>query len=62
MTQTIKTRDEAMAWHQRYDPLAPKAADEALDFELYDVAQENIVRLSDFRDQRPVALVFGSFT
>lgn len=62
MTQTIKTRDEAMAWHQRHDRLAPKEGDEAPDFELCEVSGENPVRLSDFRGQCPVALVFGSFT
>jgi len=34
----------------------------APDFELSDVSGENAVSLSDFRGQKPVALVFGSFT
>ncbi len=62
MPKTIKNRRGASAWHERYDPLAPKAGDLAPDFELRDVNGENPVRLSGFRGQRPVALVFGSFT
>ena len=62
MAKTFKNRDEAYAWLDRCDPLAPKAGDAAPDFELEDVTGENPVRLSDFRGQRPVALIFGSFT
>ena len=62
MSGTIKNRREAQAWHERYDPLAPKEGDMAPDFELRDVDGENPVWLSDFRGRRPVALVFGSFT
>ena len=50
------------AWQKKYDASAPKVGDLAPDFELTDVSGENRVRLSDFRDQKPVALVFGSFT
>lgn len=62
MTKTFQSYQDAAAWHERYDPLAPKAGDLAPDFELRDVNGENPVRLSDFRGQKPVALVFGSFT
>ena len=62
MSSTIKNREEAKAWHERYESLAPKVGDMASDFELCDVRGENPVRLSDFRGTRPVALVFGSFT
>jgi hypothetical protein len=62
MAKTIKNRREAQAWHETYDPLAPKAGDVAPDFELRDIHGENPVQLSSFRAQRPVALVFGSFT
>jgi hypothetical protein len=47
MSGTIKNRKEARAWHQRYDPLAPKGGDVAPDFELRDVDGKNPVRLSD---------------
>jgi hypothetical protein len=62
MSKTIQNRRQARKWHERYDPLAPKAGDIAPDFELCDVNGENPVRLSQFRKQKPVALVFGSFT
>ena len=62
MAKTIQNRREATLWHETYDPLAPKAGDAAPDFELRDLQGENPVRLSRFRSQQPVALVFGSFT
>jgi len=49
-------------WQRCYDPLAPKVGDLASDFELYDLNGRDTVRLSDFREHKPVALVFGSFT
>jgi peroxiredoxin len=62
MARTFKNFVEAKRWFDQYDPLAPKAGDEAPDFELCDTNGENPVRLSSFRGERPVALVFGSFT
>jgi peroxiredoxin len=60
--KTLKNRQEASAWQQKFDPLAPKVGDLAPDFELNDVRGEGRVRLSDFRGKKPVALIFGSFT
>ena len=62
MPKTTQFRKKAMAWQREYDALAPKVGDVAPDFELRDVSGENPVRLSDFQDHKPVALVFGSFT
>ena len=62
MDTTIKNRQEATAWQKKHDLQAPKVGDLAPDFELYDSSGENSVRLADFREQKPVALVFGSFT
>jgi hypothetical protein len=62
MSNMMKYRREAQDWQKQYDALAPKAGDMAPDFELRDVHGENPVRLSGFRGQRPVALIFGSFT
>ena len=62
MTKPNQSFRSQMAWQKQHDPLAPKAGDMAPDFELRDVNGENAVRLSDFRGQKPVALVFGSFT
>jgi peroxiredoxin len=44
------------------DRKAPRAGDIAPDFTLSDVTGKESVRLSDFRGQKPVALVFGSYT
>jgi len=60
--RTIHYRREHAAWQEKYDAFAPRAGDPAPDFELGDAAGEQRIRLSDFQDQKPVALVFGSFT
>ena len=62
MAQTIKNRREATTWQKHYDKSAPKAGDIAPDFELSDVNGSNTVTLSQFRGEKPVALVFGSYT
>jgi peroxiredoxin len=62
MPETLKNRQEASKWQQKYDPLAPKVGDLAPDFALSDIHGEQDVRLSDFRGKRSVALIFGSFT
>jgi hypothetical protein len=62
MSTTIHNRRQASAWLRRFDPQAPKGGDIAPDFALGDPSGERTVRLSDFRGDRPAALVFGSFT
>jgi hypothetical protein len=62
MNDTIRSRDEAMAWRKANEPNAPKAGDLAPDLLLSDASGKNAVQLSQFRGKRPVALVFGSFT
>ncbi len=62
MLDTLRYRKASKAWQKRYDALAPKAGDVAPDFELHDVNGENPVRLSGFQGQKPVALIFGSYT
>ncbi len=62
MLDSFRYLRESKAWQKRYDAFAPKAGDIAPDFELRDVNGENSVRLSDFRGQKPVALIFGSYT
>ena len=59
---TIKNRQDAKRWQTQYDELAPKVAQFASDFELFDLQGENPVRLSSFRGKKPVVLIFGSFT
>ena len=62
MASTIHYIKKEKAWQKKYAAMAPKVGDQAPDFELSDVSGEHRVSLSDFRDQKPVALVFGSFT
>ena len=62
MTGTLKNQQEANAWQTQFDQQAPKVGDLAPDFELYNVRGDESIRLSDFRHQKPVALIFGSFT
>lgn len=58
----IKYRNQNKEWQKKYDALAPKPGDIAPDFELRDVNGKNPVRLSAFRGQKPVVLIFGSYT
>ncbi len=53
---------KARVRQKQLDAVAPKVGELAPDFELRDVNGENPVRLYDFQGQRPVALIFGSFT
>jgi len=62
LTKTLQYRQKEGVWQKKYDAHAPKVGALAPDFELYDASGEQCVRLSDFRGQKPVALVFGSFT
>ncbi len=62
MTNMLAERRKFQEWQTTYDSKAPKVGDLALDFELCDVHGKNPVRLSGFRNQKPVALIFGSFT
>jgi peroxiredoxin len=59
---TLKTRQEATAWQNKYNAKAPQVGETAPDFELSDVNGESTLRLSDFKGSMPVALIFGSFT
>lgn len=62
MSETLAQMRKERAWQARFEPQAPRPGDLAPDFELQDADGENPVRLSDFRGQKPVALVFGSYT
>lgn len=55
-------RKEKMGEQLALNKKAPKAGDPAPDFTLTDVSGERSVTLSDFLGEKPVALVFGSFT
>jgi len=58
----VKGISEGRAWQKEFDGKAPKAGARAPDFELSDVNGENPIRLSHFFGQRPIVLVFGSFS
>lgn len=62
MPETTNERKRMKAWQRKYDASAPKSGDVAPDFELRDINGENPIKLSDFRGEKPVALIFGSFT
>lgn len=62
MQKTVRSIRAHRAWQREYDAKAPREGDIAPDFELFDLNGENPVLLSDFRGERPVALVFGSYT
>ena len=62
MDGTINSMREAKAWQEKFNPGSPEIGEIAPDFHLYDSQGENPIRLSDFHDQKPVALIFGSFT
>lgn len=56
------SRKKLMGPQKALNAKAPKAGDLAPDFTLFDVSGTESITLSDFRGQKPVALVFGSFT
>jgi peroxiredoxin len=58
----VKGISEVRAWQKEFAGKAPKAGTRAPDFELSDVNGENPIRLSHFFGQRPIVLVFGSFS
>jgi len=60
--RTFQNMSEEFTWQAFFDKLAPNEGDLAPDFELFDTAGKESVRLSQFRGDKPVALVFGSFT
>jgi hypothetical protein len=62
MLKTIRSMKDNREWQQTYDTNAPKEGDLAPDFELCDTRGESLGRLSSFRGEKPVALIFGSYT
>ena len=62
MFDSIQYRKEHRNWQKKYNALAPKVGETAPDFELRDTNGDNPIRLSSFLSNKPVALIFGSFT
>ena len=55
-------RKKAMKKQKMLNTQAPKAGDLAPDFTLTDISGTESVTLSNYREQKPVALIFGSYT
>ncbi len=62
MIKSLRLMRAHRAWQREYDAKAPREGDLAPDFELLGVNGENPVRLSDFREVKPVVFIFGSYT
>ncbi len=62
MHHKFKNRKLTKIWLEKYDARAPKSGDLAPDFELRDVNGDNPVHLYDLIGEKPVGLIFGSFT
>ena len=62
VTKSLKYRNIEIDWQKKYGANAPKVGTLAPNIKLYDVSGKYRVKLSDYRGQIPVALVFGSFT
>ncbi len=60
--KTITNRKEAHTWQKEHESTAPQVGDLAPDFELPEMSGSGSVRLSQFRGERLVALLFGSYT
>jgi peroxiredoxin len=58
----LNYRQRVMQDIKRINAQAPQAGDMAPDFTLTDSSGTETVTLSDFRGEKPVALVFGSYT
>lgn len=61
-SRAIKQRVRVLAWQKEENEKAPKVGEMATDFELLSADMKRRVRLSDFRNRKPVALIFGSHT
>ncbi len=62
MLKALKYRNQEVSWQLESDRLSPKVGDLAPDFQLLDTIGTQSVRLSDFRNKKPVILIFGSHT
>ena len=62
MLDALRTRQKLKAQLEEADARAPRVGDVAPDFELVGVDGQATVRLSSYHGQKPVALIFGSYT
>ena len=59
---TFQNYEQAIDWQKKHQTSTPKIGQMAPDFQLLDTEGQNTVSLSSFRNHKPVALVFGSFS
>jgi hypothetical protein len=59
---TFKGRKEAMARQKEGEKFAPKVGEESPDFKLADTDGKNEVVLKQVCKEKPVVLIFGSYT
>ena len=59
---TFQNHEQAIAWQKNHQTSTPKIGQIAPDFQLLDTEGLNPVSLSSFRNHKPLALVFGSFS
>jgi uncharacterized protein YjeT (DUF2065 family) len=62
VTKVIKYRTIETTWQKQQNRIVPKIGERATDFEVTSYDNTHTIRLSDFRGEKPVALLFGSYT
>lgn len=62
MIAHLKYMRRTKLWQREHDQYAPRAGDNAPEFALCDVDGAGPFALAELRRERPVVLVFGSFT
>ena len=58
----FRYRRQKMGVQKKLDQQAPRVGDTAPDFTLFDASGQESVTLSHFRGNKPVVLIFGSYT
>ena len=59
---TFQNYEQAIAWQKEHRASTPKVGQTAPGFQLLDLEGQNPVSMSSFRNHKPIALVFGSFS
>ena len=59
---TFQNYEQAIAWQKEHRASTPKVGQTAPGFQLLDLEGQNPISMSSFRNHKPIALVFGSFS
>ena len=59
---TFQNYEQAIAWQKEHRTSTPKVGQTAPGFQLLDLEGQNPVSMSSFRNHKPIALVFSSFS